>query len=150
MDRAKPYAIPKREVWGAYKRVRANQGAAGVDGQTIADFEADLANNLYKLWNTRGARQLLQHEQDRQRDHSRLPFDNVTMPPKALRLSIRYLITTLPSVVAQAIDYQNYPREGVLRDKITQPPVLVVCSRVGTSSMRLKKNSPAGGRASFL
>ena len=51
MDRAKPYAIPKREVWEAYKRVRANQGAVGVDGQTIADFEADLANNLYKLWN---------------------------------------------------------------------------------------------------
>lgn len=51
MDRAKPYTIPKREVWEAYKRVRANQGAAGVDGQTIADFEADLTNNLYKLWN---------------------------------------------------------------------------------------------------
>jgi len=51
VDRAKPYAIPKREVWEAYKRVRANQGTAGVDGQTIADFEADLSNNLYKLWN---------------------------------------------------------------------------------------------------
>ena len=51
MDRAKPFNIPKREVWEAYKRVRANQGAAGVDGQTIADFEADLTNNLYKLWN---------------------------------------------------------------------------------------------------
>ncbi len=51
MDRAKPFDIPKREVWEAYKRVKANQGAAGVDGQTIEDFEADLANNLYKLWN---------------------------------------------------------------------------------------------------
>src|SRR5579864_5145396 len=51
MDRAKPYDIPKREVWEAYKKVRANQGAAGVGGQTISDFEADLANNLYKLWN---------------------------------------------------------------------------------------------------
>ena len=45
------YAILEREVWNAYKRVRANQGAAGVYGQTIADFEADLSNNLYKLWN---------------------------------------------------------------------------------------------------
>jgi RNA-directed DNA polymerase len=51
MDRAKPFDIPKREVWEAYKKVRANQGAAGVDGQSIADFEAELSNNLYKLWN---------------------------------------------------------------------------------------------------
>ena len=51
VDRAKPFDIPKREVWEAYKRVRANQGAAGVDGQTIADFEADLSRNLYKIWN---------------------------------------------------------------------------------------------------
>jgi RNA-directed DNA polymerase len=46
-----PFDIPKREVWEAYKRVRANKGTAGVDGQSIADFEADLSNNLYKLWN---------------------------------------------------------------------------------------------------
>jgi retron-type reverse transcriptase len=51
VDRAKPFDIPKRAVWEAYKRVRANHGAAGVDGQSIADFEADLSNNLYKLWN---------------------------------------------------------------------------------------------------
>ena len=51
MDEAKPFKIPKREVWEAFKRVKANQGAVGVDGQSIADFEADLRNNLYKLWN---------------------------------------------------------------------------------------------------
>ena len=51
VDKAKPFNIPKREVWEAFKKVKANQGAAGVDGQTIADFEADLTNNLYKLWN---------------------------------------------------------------------------------------------------
>jgi group II intron reverse transcriptase/maturase len=48
---AKPFDISKRDVWDAFKRVKANRGAAGVDGQTIADFEADLSNNLYKLWN---------------------------------------------------------------------------------------------------
>ena len=51
MNEAKPFQISKREVWEAYKRVRANKGAAGVDGQSIAKFEEKLANNLYKLWN---------------------------------------------------------------------------------------------------
>jgi group II intron reverse transcriptase/maturase len=49
--KAKPFSIAKREVWEAYKRVRANKGAAGVDGQSIDEFEKDLSNNLYKLWN---------------------------------------------------------------------------------------------------
>ena len=51
MDKAKPWSIPKRSVWDAYKRVKANRGAAGVDDQSIEEFEADLKNNLYKLWN---------------------------------------------------------------------------------------------------
>src|SRR5262244_3599148 len=51
MVKAKPFDIPKREVWEAFKRVKANQGAAGVDAQSIAEFEVDLSNNLYKLWN---------------------------------------------------------------------------------------------------
>ena len=51
MDKAKPFDISKREVWEAFKRVKANHGAAGVDGQSIAQFEEDLSNNLYRLWN---------------------------------------------------------------------------------------------------
>ena len=51
MDEAKPFKIPKRDVWEAFKRVKANQGAAGVDGQSIAECEANLKGNLYKLWN---------------------------------------------------------------------------------------------------
>jgi retron-type reverse transcriptase len=51
VEKAKPFRISTREVWEAYKRVKATQGAAGVDGQSIAEFESDLSNNLYKLWN---------------------------------------------------------------------------------------------------
>lgn len=47
----KPFAISKREVWEAYLKVKANKGAAGVDGCSIEDFEADLKNNLYRIWN---------------------------------------------------------------------------------------------------
>jgi RNA-directed DNA polymerase len=47
----KSFQIPKQLVWEAYKRVKANKGAAGVDGQSMNDFEEDLKNNLYKIWN---------------------------------------------------------------------------------------------------
>ena len=47
----KPFEIPKLLVWEAYERVKANKGAAGVDGISIDDFESDLRNNLYKIWN---------------------------------------------------------------------------------------------------
>jgi RNA-directed DNA polymerase len=48
---AKPYDIPKQLVWEAYQRVKANRGAAGVDGESLAAFEKDLKGNLYKIWN---------------------------------------------------------------------------------------------------
>ena len=51
MNKAKSYQIPKQQVWEAYKKVKANQGAAGVDGESISDFEKKLKNNLYKIWN---------------------------------------------------------------------------------------------------
>ena len=51
MSEAKPFVISRWEVWEAYKRVKANKGAAGVDEQTMAEFERDLKGNLYKIWN---------------------------------------------------------------------------------------------------
>ena len=47
----KPFAIPKSMVWEAWRRVKANKGAPGVDGQDLEEFEADLEDNLYKIWN---------------------------------------------------------------------------------------------------
>ena len=47
----KPFAISKQAVWEAWEKVKANKGAAGVDAVTVAEFESDLKNNLYKIWN---------------------------------------------------------------------------------------------------
>ena len=58
MDRTKPFPISKRQVWEAWKKVKANQGGAGIDGQTIEAFEAKVGDNLYKLWNRHGVWQL--------------------------------------------------------------------------------------------
>jgi RNA-directed DNA polymerase len=51
MTSTKSFAISKRMVFEAWKRVKANRGAAGIDGESIAKFEANLVKNLYVLWN---------------------------------------------------------------------------------------------------
>ena len=51
MEQTKPYNISKHLIYDAYKRVKANKGSAGVDEQSLKDFEQDLKDNLYKLWN---------------------------------------------------------------------------------------------------
>jgi hypothetical protein len=47
----KSFAISKQLVWEAWRQVRANKGAPGVDGQALEEFEADLEDNLYVIWN---------------------------------------------------------------------------------------------------
>ena len=47
----KPFDISKRAVWEAWEKVKANKGAPGVDEVTVAEFESDLKNSLYKIWN---------------------------------------------------------------------------------------------------
>ena len=49
--KGKPFDISRWKVWEAYQKVKANDGAAGVDGESIEEFERDLKGNLYKLWN---------------------------------------------------------------------------------------------------
>jgi RNA-directed DNA polymerase len=51
LGKAKPFSISKHVVLDAFRRVKANRGAAGVDGETIKEFEGSLKGNLYKLWN---------------------------------------------------------------------------------------------------
>ena len=51
MSEAKPFSISQQEVWEAYQKVKANHGAAGVDGQSMAECETRVKDNLYRLWN---------------------------------------------------------------------------------------------------
>jgi len=51
LEKAKPFEISKHVVWEAYKRVKANKGAAGIDEESIAGFEENLKDNLYRIWN---------------------------------------------------------------------------------------------------
>ena len=51
MNTTKSFDISKQVVWEAYKKVKANKGAAGVDDESIEDFEKNLKDNLYKIWN---------------------------------------------------------------------------------------------------
>jgi len=51
LSKTKPFTISKDLVMRAFKLIKANAGGAGVDQQSIADFEKDLKDNLYKLWN---------------------------------------------------------------------------------------------------
>ena len=51
MKQTKPFCISKQSVMAAWEKVRANKGAYGIDEQSITDFEKDLKDNLYKLWN---------------------------------------------------------------------------------------------------
>jgi len=51
MSGTKPIPVSKHMVWEAYKKVKANKGAAGVDGVSLKKFEERLSGNLYKVWN---------------------------------------------------------------------------------------------------
>ncbi len=51
MSATKPFTIDKWLVYEAYKAVKAKGGSAGVDQQSLEDFEAELKDNLYRVWN---------------------------------------------------------------------------------------------------
>jgi len=51
LNTAKPFTISKQLVVQAYRKVKANKGSAGIDGESIEAFEVNLKNNLYRIWN---------------------------------------------------------------------------------------------------
>jgi RNA-directed DNA polymerase len=57
----KPFNITKKQVYETYKAVKSNAGSSGADGQTIEQFDSDLRNNLFKLWNRMSSGSYFRH-----------------------------------------------------------------------------------------
>ncbi len=91
--KAKPFVIEKRDVHRAGLLVKANQGAAGVDGRTIADFESNLKGNLYKLWNRLSSG-----------SYYPPPVKGVTIPKK----SSGERLLGIPTVVDRVIEHSRH------------------------------------------
>jgi RNA-directed DNA polymerase len=51
LEKTKPFTISKQLFVQAFKLVKGNAGSAGVDQQSLEDFERNLKDNLYQLWN---------------------------------------------------------------------------------------------------
>ena len=96
MRQEKPFEISQQEVLGAYKKVKANRGAPGIDGVDFEEYEKDLKNNLYKLWN-------------RMSSGSYFPqaVRGVSIPKKSGEGERLLGIPTINDRVAQMVVYQN-------------------------------------------
>jgi group II intron reverse transcriptase/maturase len=91
----KSFVISKRLVWEAWRRVKANRGAAGVDEESIQAFEANLRDNLYKVWNRMSSGSYMPP-----------PVRAVEVPKKGSGRGVRVLgVPTVADRVAQTVAY---------------------------------------------
>jgi RNA-directed DNA polymerase len=91
----KPFVISKRLVWEAWLRVKANDGAAGVDEESIQAFEENLRDNLYKVWNRMSSGSYMPP-----------PVRAVEIPKKGSGRGVRVLgVPTVADRVAQTVAY---------------------------------------------
>ena len=90
----KPFAISKRLVWEAWRRVKTNKGAEGVDEESIQAFEENLRDNLYKVWNRLSSGSYIPP-----------PVRAVEIPKKDGRGSRMLGVPTVADRVAQTVAY---------------------------------------------
>jgi RNA-directed DNA polymerase len=100
-SKAKSFVISKKVVLGAWEDVKSNQGAAGVDGVSIEDFERDLSGSLYKVWNRLSSGSYMP------------PAVRAVQIPKQHALGVRTLgVPTVADRVAQTV-VRRYLEPGV-------------------------------------
>jgi len=125
----KPFVISKRAVQVAWGKVRANGGAAGADGVSIEEFESDLKNNLYKIWNRMSSGTYFP------------PPVKAVEIPKAHGTGTRMLgVSTVADRVAQTV-VAGVPGRGPSRSSTRTPAATVRAAR------RWMRSGPAGSGA---
>ena len=115
----KPFEISKWAVQEAWEKVKANKGAPGVDEVTIEAFEADLGNNLYKVWNRMSSGSYFP------------PPVRAVEIPKPHGGGVRVLgVPTIADRVAQAVVAEELLSLGAGRD-VDEQVLLERCLRLG-------------------
>jgi group II intron reverse transcriptase/maturase len=110
---AKPFHVPKEWVKDAYNRVKANQGAAGVDGQSIDEFERNFEDNLYKIWNRMSSGSyfpppVLRVEIDKE-DGSKRPLGIPTVADRTAQMVVKMYLEPLVEPIFHPDSYGYRP-----------------------------------------
>lgn len=112
----KPFHIDKKRVYEPYKAVKSNAGSAGVDGQTIEQFDSDLQNNLYKLWNRMSSGSYFHHRCAPSRSPKRLEASGFvpTVADRMAQMVVKQLIEPDLDPIFLANSYGYRPRKSAL------------------------------------
>ena len=111
MDKTKPYEISKQAVLEAFRRVKANKGSAGSDNESMGMFEANLKNNLYKLWNRMSSGSYFPP-----------PVKAVEIPKKAGGVRVLGVPTVADRVAQMVVRIHFEPKVEPLPDRPGRPP----------------------------
>ncbi len=120
MTEAKPFTISKELVYQAWRSVKANKGAAGIDGQSLADFETHLGKNLYKIWNQNVIGQLLSsprhacsHRQERWRHEAAGALvEKTTVADRVAQTVVKLIVEPLVEPVFHENSYGYRPNRS--------------------------------------
>ena len=134
-SKEKPFVISKWLVWEAYQRVKANQGAPGVDGCSIEDFEADLKNNLYRVWNRMSSG-----------SYFLLPAKAVEIPKSHGGTRILGVPTVADRVAQTVVAMELRKRVEPVFHQILWLPAESICVRCGGDMPATLLGIPRGGR----
>ena len=119
LSKTKPFSISKWKVWEAYARIKSNGGSAGVDDESIEEFEKDLKNNLYKLWNRMSSGSYLPPPVRRveipKRDGRKRPLGIPTVSDRIAQMVVKFYLEPLLEPIFHQDSYGYRPNKSAIQ-----------------------------------